>query len=92
MSVCVYVFLCGSFSSAVLCTLPPSPTPDPQENWPSDADTVARVEALMQPGIGDRRQELVFIGQDLKVSHTKGALGSSRWLLVALGSRGLVYT
>lgn len=41
-------------------------------------DTVARVEALMQPEIGDRRQELVFIGQDLKVGRTKAALGGSR--------------
>ncbi|MFP5383613.1 MAG: zinc metallochaperone GTPase ZigA [Gammaproteobacteria bacterium] len=37
----------------------------PREHWPQDAETVAIIEARMQEPFGDRRQELVFIGQGL---------------------------
>jgi hypothetical protein len=40
-----------------------------QEDWPEDEDIQKRIQAdfCADPKIGDRRQELVFIGQDLKV-------------------------
>ncbi|KAF5829331.1 cobalamin synthesis protein cobW C-terminal domain-containing protein [Dunaliella salina] len=40
----------------------------PKEEWPEDEDIQARIKAdfCSDPEIGDRRQELVFIGQNLK--------------------------
>ncbi|GLI65239.1 hypothetical protein VaNZ11_008724, partial [Volvox africanus] len=37
----------------------------PREAWPSEPDKVAAIEKDFLPGIGDRRQELVFIGIDM---------------------------
>jgi hypothetical protein len=44
-----------------------------QEHWPEDKEMRAKILADFDPNhtrdkVGDRRQELVFIGQDLKVS------------------------
>lgn len=38
----------------------------PREEWPNDPSMLAQVESDWLPGIGDRRQEIVFIGQDLE--------------------------
>ncbi|GIM03944.1 hypothetical protein Vretimale_8602, partial [Volvox reticuliferus] len=37
----------------------------PREAWPSEPDKVAAIEKDFLPGVGDRRQELVFIGIDM---------------------------
>lgn len=34
----------------------------PKEDWPDDPDLHRQVEEVWDPGVGDRRQELVFIG------------------------------
>jgi G3E family GTPase len=38
----------------------------PRANWPIDPETVAWIKGLMEEPWGDRRQELVFIGQQLE--------------------------
>jgi G3E family GTPase len=37
----------------------------PKANWPTDPDSLAWIESKMEEPWGDRRQELVFIGQTL---------------------------
>ncbi len=37
----------------------------PRSEWPEDPEFLADVESVWQEPWGDRRQELVFIGQDL---------------------------
>ncbi|KAG2438855.1 hypothetical protein HXX76_005395 [Chlamydomonas incerta] len=46
----------------------------PREAWPTEAAQVADIEKDFQPGIGDRRQELVFIGIDMKRPALEAAL------------------
>ncbi|WP_438883757.1 GTP-binding protein, partial [Bacillus cereus group sp. Bce006] len=44
----------------------------PQEQWPTNKDDLAAIEEHWLEPFGDRRQELVFIGQGLdKVAMTK---------------------
>jgi hypothetical protein len=47
--------MCGSGSSQCSHVL--------QEDWPEDPAVVERIRADFDEGVGDRRQELVFIGQ-----------------------------
>ena len=49
----------------------------PREEWPSDdAETLAELESQWVEPFGDRRQELVIIGQDLNESVVRAALDS----------------
>lgn len=41
----------------------------PQESWPEDEETLARINERMVHQYGDRQQELVFIGQNLDQEH-----------------------
>lgn len=47
-----------------------------QEEWPEDPAVAAQIQADFcdDPAVGDRRQELVFIGQELKVERIKALL------------------
>ena len=38
----------------------------PKENWPTDAENLAAIEAVWSEPFGDMRQELAFIGQGLQ--------------------------
>ncbi|MBJ3816150.1 GTP-binding protein [Shimwellia pseudoproteus] len=40
----------------------------PTERWPTDKESLDFIQAHWQPGIGDARQELVFIGQNVDQS------------------------
>jgi len=46
----------------------------PREHWPTDPEQVARIEAEFQGKFGDRRQEIVFIGQHLEPERTRDIL------------------
>ena len=46
----------------------------PREQWPDDPETLAAIERDMEPGVGDRRQEIVFIGQGLDRADVTAAL------------------
>ena len=46
----------------------------PREDWPSDPDQRARIESEFEGEFGDRRQEIVFIGQNLEADHTRETL------------------
>jgi G3E family GTPase len=48
----------------------------PSEHWPKDATYRERIEAEFQGAYGDRRQELVFIGQNLEPGRTREMLDS----------------
>ena len=49
----------------------------PREEWPSDdAETLAELESQWVEPFGDRRQELVIIGQDLDENEVRAALDS----------------
>ena len=40
--------------------------------WPPDREVQNKIKADFAPGVGDRRQELVFIGIDIKVGWGEG--------------------
>jgi len=46
----------------------------PRKYWPEDPEEVARIEAEFKGEFGDRRQEIVFIGQNLEEDHTRETL------------------
>jgi G3E family GTPase len=46
----------------------------PQERWPDDAEWRAMLDRRWQPGWGDRRQELVFIGRGMEERAIRAAL------------------
>ena len=46
----------------------------PKEHWPEDPEFRARIEAEFDGEYGDRRQEIVFIGQYLEPDQTKDIL------------------
>lgn len=46
----------------------------PREHWPDDPDQCASIEADFHGDFGDRRQEIVFIGQNLEPDHTRSVL------------------
>jgi len=46
----------------------------PQERWPDDAEWRALLDRRWQPGWGDRRQELVFIGRGMDERAIRAAL------------------
>lgn len=64
----------------------------PREQWPQDAESQAAILAHWQDGCGDRRQELVFIGQHVDfarlhaeldaclLTEAEMALGEQAWL------------
>ncbi|WP_199636013.1 zinc metallochaperone GTPase ZigA [Serratia sp. PAMC26656] len=45
-----------------------------QENWPQDEETRAQIQAKWVEPFGDMRQELVFIGQNLRQAEITGLL------------------
>lgn len=46
----------------------------PREHWPTEPEQVARIEAEFDGEYGDRRQEIVFIGQNLQPERTREIL------------------
>ncbi len=46
----------------------------PKEHWPDDAEHRAAIESKCEPPYGDRRQEIVFIGQGLDEENARRAL------------------
>ncbi|MCL4136504.1 UNVERIFIED_CONTAM: hypothetical protein GTU68_042926 [Idotea baltica] len=48
----------------------------PREHWPEDTEERALIEAEFVGEYGDRRQEIVFIGQNLEPSKTREVLDS----------------
>jgi G3E family GTPase len=46
----------------------------PEDQWPQDESSVADIRSFYDGPHGDRRQELVFIGQELDESHIRGIL------------------
>ena len=46
----------------------------PREHWPQDPEHHARIEAEFDGAYGDRRQEIVFIGQHLEPGQTREIL------------------
>lgn len=46
----------------------------PREHWPEDPEYQARIEAEFEGEYGDRRQEIVFIGQNLEPDQTTKVL------------------
>ena len=54
----------------------------PRKHWPEDPEHRARIEAVFDGEYGDRRQEIVFIGQHLEPTETRKIL--DRCLLTAV--------
>jgi G3E family GTPase len=48
----------------------------PQEYWPSEQSEIDKIEALYHDDTGDRRQELVFIGQNMNEDKIREELDS----------------
>ena len=46
----------------------------PRSDWPQDADTLNFIAEQWQEGVGDARQELVFIGIEMDEAHIRDAL------------------
>lgn len=46
----------------------------PRDQWPNDTEFIAEIESQFEDPHGDRRQELVLIGQHLNVAELKAAL------------------
>lgn len=46
----------------------------PKEYWPSDPEELREIQADMEGEFGDKRQELVFIGTDMRQETTQAAL------------------
>ncbi|WP_312838977.1 zinc metallochaperone GTPase ZigA [Pantoea piersonii] len=46
----------------------------PREHWPEDADSLEFIASQWEEGIGDARQELVFIGIDMDEKQVRSAL------------------
>lgn len=46
----------------------------PREHWPEDVEQRAFIEAEFVGDYGDRRQEIVFIGQNLEPKNTRQTL------------------
>ena len=46
----------------------------PEDQWPDDADHRVQIESKCEPPYGDRRQEIVFIGQELDEGQARRAL------------------
>jgi hypothetical protein len=45
-----------------------------KEHWPTDAASLAEIRRLSEKPYGDRRQELVFIGQQLEEKRMRSVL------------------
>ena len=69
---------CGQWSQAgVACTLGPAGpwwADLPESAWPEDPEARDEIAAVWDPDVGDRRQELVLIGQHLDVERLRAAL------------------
>lgn len=66
----------------------------PQDEWPDEPELVAEVQALMDSEVGDRRQELVVIGQDMDHEGVDAALAQclvtdEEWDAVKAGASAL---
>ena len=46
----------------------------PEDQWPDDLEYRAEIESKCEPPYGDRRQEIVFIGQGLNQEQARRAL------------------
>ncbi|MCA9033550.1 MAG: GTP-binding protein [Planctomycetaceae bacterium] len=47
----------------------------PKEEWPTDEpEMISQIESVWQEPYGDRRQELVFIGQEMEINSVRAAL------------------
>jgi G3E family GTPase len=46
----------------------------PREHWPQDPEYLASIKAVFDGAYGDRRQEIVFIGQSLRPEETRAIL------------------
>jgi G3E family GTPase len=70
--------VCGQWSQAgVACTLGPAGpwwADLPEASWPADPDARAEIAGVWDPDVGDRRQELVLIGQRLDAPRLRAAL------------------
>lgn len=48
----------------------------PRDEWPDEPELIAEVESMMDADVGDRRQELVVIGQDIDHAQVEAALAA----------------
>ncbi|VTM89343.1 Cobalamin synthesis protein cobW C-terminal domain [Raoultella ornithinolytica] len=49
----------------------------PRERWPQDDESLKFIRANWMDGVGDARQELVFIGMNMDESALRARLGSA---------------
>ncbi len=49
----------------------------PRERWPTDPEQMVRIEAEFDGEYGDRRHEIVFMGQNLEPERTRDILDRS---------------